>query len=119
MFEFTYDFVEFIKFILIFCIFSTCSLIFINSKEKYDVVVSTLFLKRETLKNPFFAGYFGIILLFTDNYFSSLKIDMVSELFLHLISIFGLSLILFLIYRIHIIIYASMKLNAKMHIKNK
>lgn len=116
MFEFTFNFFQIINFMLIFAIFSICSLIYINSKQKYDVVASILFLKRDKLKNLFFVGYLGIILLFTGNFFSSLSMGLISE-FLDFFVIFGLILILVLIYRIHLIIYTSMKLNAKIYEK--
>lgn len=103
------------NFILLFAIFSTCSLIYINSKEKYDIVASTLFLKRNKLKNPFLAGYFGIILLFAGNFLFTINMDIFSEPILQVMGISGLILIFFLIYRVHNIIYVTMKDNAKMY----
>ncbi len=117
MFEFAFNFFEFLNFILILSIFSTSSLIVINSNDKYDVVASTLFLNRKKLKYPILAGYFGIILLFAGKFLFTLNVGIISELMLQLILISGLFFILFLIYRVHNAIYTSMKFNAEIQKK--
>lgn len=111
--DFIYFMFEILNIILIFAIFTTFSIIFYNTKNKYDVIASTLFLKRKTLKKTILTGYLGVMLSVAGNFIFILNMDIDGFLgmLVQIVKILGLYMILYMAFRIYTTINMSRQMN--------